>query len=94
MLFTVSTVLGFVSMGSSLLLVYLVIDSVNDGSLFASWGLPVPVRAAHTARAAGRAGAPPACLHARRCGSTPCRLTFSSSFRPPARPPCSPTASW
>ena len=43
-LFLVSTVLGVVSMGSSLLLVGLVLDSVNPGSLFADWGLPVPVR--------------------------------------------------
>jgi len=42
-LFLVSTVLGVVSMGSSLLLVGLVLDSPNPGSLFRSWGLPVPV---------------------------------------------------
>ncbi|KAI7845817.1 hypothetical protein COHA_000727 [Chlorella ohadii] len=41
-LFLVSTVLGVVSMGSSLLLVGLVMDSVNPGSLFENWGLPVP----------------------------------------------------
>lgn len=43
-LFLVSTVLGLVSMGSSLLLVGLVMDSVNPGSLFDNWHLPVPVR--------------------------------------------------
>lgn len=43
MLFLVSTVLGVVSMGSSLLLVGLVLDSVTPGSLFEDWGLPVPV---------------------------------------------------
>lgn len=43
MLFLVSTVLGAVSMGSSLLLVGLVMDSPNEGSLFQKWGLPVPV---------------------------------------------------
>ncbi|KAL4448940.1 hypothetical protein ABPG77_007657 [Micractinium sp. CCAP 211/92] len=41
-LFLVSTVLGVVSMGSSLLLVGLVLDSPNEGSLFQKWGLPVP----------------------------------------------------
>ena len=40
MLFLVSTVLGAVSMGSSLLLVGLVMDSPNEGSLFQKWGLP------------------------------------------------------
>jgi hypothetical protein len=43
-LFLVSAVLGLVSMGSSLLLVGLVLDSPNSGSLFQSWHLPVPVR--------------------------------------------------
>jgi hypothetical protein len=43
-LFLVSTVLGLVSMGSSLLLVGLVLDSPNPGSLFQKWNLPVPVR--------------------------------------------------
>ena len=42
MLFLVSSVLGLVSMASSLLLVGLVLDSPNPGSLFRSWGLPVP----------------------------------------------------
>ena len=42
-LFLVSTVLGIVSMGSSLLLVALVLDSPNPGSLFQKMGLPVPV---------------------------------------------------
>jgi hypothetical protein len=41
-LFLISTVLGLVSMGSSLLLVGLVLDSPNPGSLFQKWGLPVP----------------------------------------------------
>lgn len=41
-LFLVSAVLGLVSMGSSLLLVGLVLDSPNSGSLFQSWHLPVP----------------------------------------------------
>ncbi|EFN51245.1 hypothetical protein CHLNCDRAFT_37518 [Chlorella variabilis] len=41
-LFLVSTVLGIVSMGSSLLLVALVLDSPNPGSLFQKMGLPVP----------------------------------------------------
>ncbi|PSC73000.1 p-type h+-atpase isoform C [Micractinium conductrix] len=41
-LFLISTVLGMISMGSSLLLVHLVLDSPNSGSLFQKWGLPVP----------------------------------------------------
>ena len=50
-LFLISTVLGMISMGSSLLLVHLVLDSPNSGSLFQKWGLPVPVspRGGHVA---------------------------------------------
>lgn len=41
-LFLVSSVLGFISMGSSLLLVWAALESPNDGSLFQEMGLPVP----------------------------------------------------
>lgn len=41
-LFVISSVLGFVSMGSSLLLVWAALDSPSCGSLFRDWGLPVP----------------------------------------------------
>lgn len=41
-LFLVSSVLGFVSMGSSLLFLWAALDSPNPGSLFEKWGLPVP----------------------------------------------------
>lgn len=41
-LFLVSSVLGLVSMGSSLLLVWAALESPNPGSLFQKWGLPVP----------------------------------------------------
>jgi len=41
-LFTASAILGLVSMGSSLLLVWAALDSPSCGSLFREWGLPVP----------------------------------------------------
>jgi H+-transporting ATPase len=41
-LFLISSVLGLVSMGSSLLLVWAALDSPNPGSLFEKMGLPVP----------------------------------------------------
>lgn len=41
-LFTISSVLGAVSMGSSLLLLWAALDSPNQGSLFQKIGLPVP----------------------------------------------------
>ncbi len=41
-LFTASSVLGLVSMGTSLLILWAALDSPNSGSLFAEWGLPVP----------------------------------------------------
>ncbi len=41
-LFLISSVLGLVSMGSSLLFVWAALDSPNDGSLFQKMGLPVP----------------------------------------------------
>jgi H+-transporting ATPase len=41
-LFLISSVLGTVSMGSSLLLVWAALDSPNPGSLFDKMGLPVP----------------------------------------------------
>ena len=41
-LFTISAILGLVSMGSSLLLVWAALDSPNDGSLFQKMDLPVP----------------------------------------------------
>ena len=41
-LFTASSVLGLVSMGTSLLILWAALDSPNCGSLFQDWGLPVP----------------------------------------------------
>ena len=41
-LFTASAVLGLVSMGTSLLILWAALDSPSCGSLFAEWGLPVP----------------------------------------------------
>jgi H+-transporting ATPase len=41
-LFLVSSILGVVSMGSSLLLLWAALDSPNEGSLFKKLGLPVP----------------------------------------------------
>jgi H+-transporting ATPase len=41
-LFTASSVLGLVSMGTSLLMLWAALDSPSAGSLFAEWGLPVP----------------------------------------------------
>lgn len=41
-LFTASSVLGLVSMGTSLLMLWAALDSPSCGSLFEEWGLPVP----------------------------------------------------
>ena len=41
-IFLIATVLGLVSCGSSLLLVWAALDSPNEGSLFTKMGLPVP----------------------------------------------------
>ena len=41
-LFTASAVLGLVSMGTSLLMLWAALDSPSCGSLFEEWGLPVP----------------------------------------------------
>ena len=78
-LFLVSTVLGVVSMGSSLLLVGLVMDSVNPGSLFENWGLPVPV---------SRGGA------GRQVTGMVCRVGGAGiKPRGPAKP-CNPPSCW